>query len=60
MGEPRVTKKAMSREEALRIIEEVMVYYEREEKNGEIVIDIRGGKPIWVKPKIELRKLRVG
>jgi hypothetical protein len=58
MGESK--KRAMSIAEAMRAIQDIMIYYEREGKDGEIIIDIRGGKPIWVKPKIELNKVRVG
>lgn len=60
MGEANSTTRAMSRNDALRAVEEALRYYEDERKDGEIVIDIRGGKPIWVKPRIELDKVRVG
>lgn len=60
MGESNSTTRAMSRADALRTIEEIMVSYEQQKMNGEIVIDIRGGKPIWVKPRVELDKKRVG
>ncbi len=60
MGESNSTTRAMSRADALMTIEEIMVSYEQQKMNGEIVIDIRGGKPIWVKPRVELDKKRVG
>jgi len=48
------------REHALHTLEEILHSYERERKDGEIIIEIRGGRPIWVKQWIELRKHRVG
>lgn len=60
MDKQNTNSKAMSRKDALRTVEEALRYYEEERKDGEIVIDIRGGKAIWVKPRIELDKVRVG
>jgi len=44
MSESNSTTRAMSRADALMTIEEIMVSYEQQKMNGEIVIDIRGGK----------------
>lgn len=60
MDKQNTNSKAMSIQDALRTVEETLRLYEEGRNDGEIIIDIRGGKPIWVKPKIELDKKRVG
>ncbi len=40
----------MSRMEALRVVREVLATYRARKASGRITVDIRSGKPIWVKP----------
>ncbi|HHY45866.1 MAG TPA: hypothetical protein GX506_01025 [Firmicutes bacterium] len=42
----------MSRIETLRVAGELLETYRRRKASGQIIVDIRNGKPIWVKPVI--------